>query len=124
MRLTHFVTLCAAGIVASCSGTGSKEPQTAVSKEAPPSYFKVDPATAGTLKGTIRFTGKKPVRKAVDMSGDPACAEAHHGKAYDESLVVNPNGTLANVFIYVKSGLEGKKFEIPATPVTIDQHGC
>jgi hypothetical protein len=28
------------------------------------------------------------------------------------------------VFIYIKTGLEGKKFEVPATPVTIDQHGC
>ena len=50
--------------------------------------------------------------------------EAHHGKALDESVVVNPNGTLANVFIYIKSGLEGKTFEMPATPVTIDQRGC
>ena len=58
------------------------------------------------------------------MSGDPACVEAHHGKALDESVVVNPNGTLANVFVYIKSGLEGKTFETPATPVKIDQHGC
>jgi plastocyanin len=58
------------------------------------------------------------------MSGDPACVEAHHGKAYDESLVVNANGTLANVFVYVKSGLGGKVFEVPSTPVTIDQKGC
>ena len=58
------------------------------------------------------------------MSGDPACVEAHHGRAYDESIVVNPNRTLANVFVYIKSGLEGKKFETPVTPVTIDQQGC
>ncbi len=58
------------------------------------------------------------------MTGDPACVEAHHGKPYDESTVVNPNGTLANVFVYVKTGLEGKQFEVPATPVTIDQNGC
>jgi plastocyanin len=58
------------------------------------------------------------------MSGDPACVEAHGGKAVDESVVVNPNSTLANVFVYIKSGLEGKKFEIPATPVKIDQRGC
>ncbi len=58
------------------------------------------------------------------MSGEPACAEAHHGAVYDESVVVNPNGTLANAFIYIKSGLEGKRFEVPAAPVTIDQRGC
>jgi plastocyanin len=37
---------------------------------------------------------------------------------------VNPNGALANVFIYVKTGLEGKAFEPPSTPVAIDQKGC
>jgi plastocyanin len=64
------------------------------------------------------------VRKPVDMSNDPACVEAHRGKAYDESEVVNSNGTLANVFVYVKTGLEGKQFPAPATPATIDQKGC
>jgi plastocyanin len=60
----------------------------------------------------------------IDMSEEPACVEAHHGKAYDESLVVNKRGDLANAFIYVKSGLAGKVFPVPATPVVIDQKGC
>ena len=122
MRRIHFFNLCALACLAGCSTTAPKEE---AKKEPPaPSYFKVDPATAGTVGGTIRFTGKKPARKAIDMSNEPACVTAHHGKPYDESLVVNPKGDLANVFIYVKSGLEGKKFETPATPVTIDQNGC
>jgi plastocyanin len=126
MRQTHFSTLfCIIAILSGCSETGTKGPQAVSNKEEPsPSYFKVDPGTAGVLKGTIRFVGRKPARKLIDMSGDPACAEAHHGKAYDESIVVNPNGTLANVFVYIKGGLEGKTFEVPATPVAIDQRGC
>ena len=86
--------------------------------------FHVDPATAGSISGEIRYTGKRPVRKAIDMSNDPACVEAHHGKAVDESLVVSPNGSLANAFIYVKEGLQGKHFEAPSTPIVIDQNGC
>jgi plastocyanin len=58
------------------------------------------------------------------MSEEPACVEAHKGKAYNESLVVNRKGDLANAFIYIKTGLEGKTFEVPADPVTIDQNGC
>jgi plastocyanin len=110
-------------ILAACSGS---KPDAATKETAPaaPVYFKVDPATAATITGTIKFTGKKPARKPVDMSNDPACVAAHHGRAYDESEVVNPNGTLGNVFVYVKTGLEGKKFEVPAAPVTIDQKGC
>jgi plastocyanin len=126
MIRTHLLILsCIAAILAGCSGPGTKEAPTESKKEEPaPSYFKVDPGTAGVLKGTIRFAGRKPARKAIDMSGDPPCAEGRRGRAYDESVVVNPNGTLANVFIYIKSGLEGKMFEVPATPVAIDQRGC
>jgi hypothetical protein len=38
--------------------------------------------------------------------------------------VVNENGTLRNVFVYVKSGLEGKTFAVPGDPVELDQEGC
>jgi len=115
------LAVCLLALLSSCS----KE-KPAETKPVPPPvvYFKVDPATAGSVAGSIKFVGKKPARKMIDMSGDPACVEAHHGKAYDESLVVNRNGTLANVFVYIKSGLEGKTFEVPTTPVTIDQQGC
>jgi len=109
-------------LVAGCSSETKTAPQPAAAPA--PVYFKVDPATAGIVQGKIRFTGKRPARKPIDMSEEPACVEAHHGKAYDESVVVNPNGTLANVFVYIKSGLEGKAFPIPATPITIDQQGC
>ncbi len=87
-------------------------------------YFKVDPPNSGGVRGSIRFTGKKPAPKPIDMSGDPACVEAHKGKAYDESLVVGPNGVVANAFVYVEKGLEGKVFETPSKPVVIDQRGC
>jgi carboxypeptidase family protein len=85
---------------------------------------RVDPITAGTVSGKIRFTGKRPRTTTIDMSEDPACVEAHRGKAIDESLLVSSNGELADAFVYVKKGLEGKNFEIPSTPVTIDQNGC
>lgn len=87
-------------------------------------YFKVDEAHTGSIKGTIKFTGKKPVAKVIDMSEDPACVEAHKGKAYDESLIVSRNGSVANAFVYIEKGFEGKTFEAPTTPVVIDQRGC
>lgn len=107
-----------------CNRSTPNEPPAETKPVAPPVYFKVDPATAGVLSGTIHFTGKRPTRTPINMSEDPACVAAHHGKPYDESVVINRNGTLANAFVYVKGGLEGKTFEIPAEPVTIDQHGC
>lgn len=105
------------------SGAGSKQP-TASKREPAPASFHVDPSTAGVLKGSIRFAGKKPARKSIDMSSDPPCVDAHKGKPFDESIMVNPNRRLANVFVYIKSGLEEKQFEVPQTPVIFDQHGC
>jgi plastocyanin len=111
-------------ILAGCSRPTTNNPPAESKKEPAPSYYKVDPNTAGVLKGVVRFTGKKTASKAIDMSSDPACTESHSGKVWDESVVVNPNGTLANVFVYIKGGLEGKQFEVPATPVVFDQRGC
>ncbi len=123
MRPHHLFHLCCAALLlAGCSGKVNTEPPNVAKSE--PAYFTVDPPTAGSVTGTISYKGKRPAPKAIDMSEEPACVEAHQGKAYDESLVVNKSGKLANAFIYVKSGLEGKHFAIPPTPVTIDQRGC
>ncbi|CAN5587821.1 hypothetical protein BH10ACI4_BH10ACI4_38310 [soil metagenome] len=128
MTMNLWLKICfASGAIALIAGCSAKpkSDQPAVPAAAPAvAYFKVDPATAGSITGTIRFAGKKPTPKVVDMSEDPACVEAHHGKAFDESLVVAKNGSLGNAFIYIKSGLEGKNFETPKNPVTIDQSGC
>jgi hypothetical protein len=122
MKPVYFLHLCCAAtlLLAGCSG----KPKTEAPKPAAPAYFKVDPQTAGAITGRIQFKGKRPAPKAIDMSEEPACVEAHKGKAYDESLVVNKRGDLANAFVYIKSGLDGKTFPIPAEPVTIDQKGC
>ena len=121
-RLVLPASLITVVLLAGCHSKANVAPQSAATPA--PVYYQVDPATAGVVRGKVSFSGKRPARKPIDMSEEPACVAAHHGKAYDESLVVNPNGSLANVFIYVKSGLEGKTFAVPATPVVIDQQGC
>ena len=126
MRIIHSASLsflCCV-VAVGCSGKPRVEQTATPAAQPAVTYFKVDPAVAGAVSGTVHFTGKRPARELIDMSEDPACVEAHHGKAYDESLVVSPNGSLGNVFIYVKAGLEGKNFEVPKTAVTIDQRGC
>jgi plastocyanin len=125
MRPNHLLTLCcAAALLAGCSGKDQTEQPKVAPTVPAPVYFKVDRETAGTVSGRILFKGKRPTPKAIDMSEEPACVEAHHGKAHDESLVVDKKGDLANAFVYIKSGLEGKTFAVPADPVTIDQNGC
>ena len=122
-RLRLLALLSTVTLLAGCTSKPAAEAPAAKSAPAPV-YFHVDAATAGTITGTIHYVGKRPAPKVIDMSEEPACVAAHHGKAYDESLVVNRHGDLANAFVYVKSGLEGKTFAIPPTPVVIDQSGC
>ena len=99
MKPIHFLSLCcAAALLAGCSGKVKTEQPSVAKPEPAPVYFKVDPETAGTVTGQIRFKGKRPAPKVIDMSEEPACVEAHHGKAYDESLVVNRKGRPGECF--------------------------
>lgn len=123
---------CALGLCAISTmllGCNAKTPEaapaSASSVEAPAHpAFQVDPATAGSIHGIVTFSGAKPKPVLIDMSSDPACVAAHKGKAYDESLVVNSKGQLANAFVYIEKGLEGKRFAVPSASVTMDQGGC
>jgi plastocyanin len=88
-----------------------------------PASFKVDPATAGTIKGKVEFVGKSLPPKIVAMASDPQCAKLHARPLSDAAIAVN-NNALANVFVYIKQGLDEKKFASPTDPVVIDQKGC
>ncbi|MBI3697762.1 MAG: carboxypeptidase regulatory-like domain-containing protein [Acidobacteria bacterium] len=116
----------AALLVAAGCGGGEKKEEAA--KEAAPAaggpVTKVDPATAATITGKVSFAGKAPAKRPILMDAEPDCKGLHATPAYVEEVVANANGTLANVFVYVKAGLEGKNFEPASTPVMLDQQGC
>jgi len=123
LKITACLAVAAFAAMTGCSN--SSAPHATTSAAAPaPSYFKVDPATAGSVSGSIHYKGPRPRRKAVDMSNEPACVDANHGKVYEDSLVVGPAHGLADAFVYIEKGLEGKTFASPQAPVIIDQKGC
>ena len=79
-----------------------------------------------TISGSVKFEGKPPRSRAIDMAGaDAKCAELHGGKRQKpETVIVNENGTLRNVFVWVKAGAEGWKFPMPDGDALLDQKGC
>ncbi len=82
-------------------------------------------AAPGDVSGVIMFEGEPQKRTVVDMKADPKCAAIHGDKKVGtEQVIVSKTGQMANVFVYVKKGLEGRKFNPPAAPATLDQHGC
>ena len=116
MQRTLGVTLCALAL----AGAGCKKTTTTAEGPAK-NYVTIDPATAGTITGTIHFSGKAPARVLIDMGQDPVCSLADAN--YSEQYVVR-NGGLQNVFIYVKEGLGNKAYAPPSNPIVIDQKGC
>jgi hypothetical protein len=78
-----------------------------------------------TVTGKVKFTGKAPANPLIDMSEEPKCKAKYTAPPREQIVEVNPNGTLADVFVYVKSGLPASyKAPAPTGPVTLDQDGC
>ncbi len=111
-------------VAAGCGGGGESGGQAAASGEDTGAAMEstVDAATAATITGGVMFAGTAPESMMIDMADEDVCAQK--GERYSENVVVNDNGTLGNVFVYVKQGLEGMSFPVPEEPVTVDQDGC
>ena len=81
--------------------------------------------SAATVTGTVKFEGKAPAMKPLQMDADPGCAKKHSSAPLAEALVLGDGQTMANVYVHIKSGLPaGKTWPVPSEPVTLDQHGC
>jgi hypothetical protein len=105
---------------------GSKPPETTAPSEQPAAEGAVYQPTGneGTITGKVTLQGAAPKFKPLGMDADAVCASKHSGPVFPEAVVTNQNGTLRNVLVYVKSGLEGKTFKVPDQPVTLAQNGC
>lgn len=76
---------------------------------------------AGDLSGTITYEGKVPKKKTLRMDSDPVCSAAHKEAVYSESFIVDENGHLANVLVYLKNV---QSDTAPIGAAIIDQNGC
>jgi plastocyanin len=115
------LALCAVLLTVACNKK-EEQPANSMSNTAAPAptpAAPIDPATAATVNGTVKFDGAAPKAAKIDMSQDPACKGMNEAEA-----VVVTGGDLANVFVYVKDGLGSRTFDVPTTPVVLDQQGC
>ncbi len=81
-------------------------------------------AQAATITGKAVFEGSAPAAQPVKMDADPNCKLLHPQGVSMDDVVVNSNGTLKNVFVYVKSGLTAKASPAPKEAVVFNQKGC
>jgi plastocyanin len=118
------LSLCAALLFAGCSSEKKTEETSEQPAAAAQQATPIDQATVGEITGKVTFDGAKPKLARIMMDQDPVCVQKHSGPVYAEDGEVNSNGTLPNVFIYVKSGAEKYTFATPTDAVTLDQDGC
>jgi plastocyanin len=94
-------------------------------QEPRPKVLKViDPATTGTISGTVRFTSDLREPYALEMRSDAGCAKLH-----DKPVLLNKvrvvAGKFADVLVYVKKGTRKWKVpDPPQNPVEVNQVGC
>src|ERR1017187_551661 len=116
--------VCAVTMV-SCGG--SEAPKTADGGAPAPAAGGApatpDEANGGTITGKVIFDGANPTPKALDMSATPFCTKAHPNGQKAEDVIVNDNGTLKYAFVWVKSGLPDKTWQVPTAAVQLDQNG-
>ena len=88
--------------------------------------MKLDPATAGTIKGKVTFANQPAaLPKQIDM-GDKTmeCGTKDH-PIVDEWYVAGENNAAANVLVFVKDGpAKNVKTPAPTTEVVLDQVHC
>lgn len=118
--LTLMMTACGGGDTNSSAGNNDGGGDGEAAVESP-----VDPTTAGSVGVTVAFEGTAPEMPVIEMESEPDCEEKYTDAPREQRVVVNDDGSLANVFVYVKSGLpEGVEFPVTQEAVLLDQDGC
>ncbi len=87
-------------------------------------FLAAPSAFGGAVAGKVSFSGTAPKMGQISMGADPVCASLHPNPIYEETVVVNENGTLGNVFVYVKEGVPNQEYEVPKESIQFDQRGC
>ena len=76
-----------------------------------------------TIKGIVELGHRAPPRKKLDVDADPAAAAAHPNGLISEELAVDERGGIKWALIFVTRGLEGQKFSVPTSTVSLDFKG-
>lgn len=103
-------------VISGCGSHGNTE------SAAPTASF--DPATTGAITGTVMLDGAPPASKPIDMSASPACVQANPSPVLPPIVVTGDNGALANVVVYVKSGLGNFRYDTPTETAVLQQKNC
>jgi plastocyanin len=76
------------------------------------------------INGSIKLKGKPPMMPVITaMNSVKECIGQHKDPPREETIVADDQGNLANVVVYVSSGLT-QPFAPPKEPAVLEQKGC
>ena len=120
VALTAFVSAaCGAS-----EATPNAAPASAANGQAASTGKRVDPATAGSVSGKVTLTGAVPAPDTLRVAVDQTCIDAMGTSAKSDAVLVAGDGAIQNAFVYIKDTLSDYTFDVPTTPVVLDQVGC
>src|SRR5665213_713693 len=79
-------------------------------------------ASAGDVTGKVTLKGTPPPEKNITF--DDTCSKLNPTVTTTRHYVVGADNGLANVFVYISKGAEGKKSAAPTKGMEINQEGC
>lgn len=107
-----------------CGGGEDASAPAAAPEPSAPAASAPDLSNAGSINGTITFTGDAPAAQEVSLAADPFCQTAHSDGLTSNAVMVDANGGLMNVVVHVSGGLGNYSFDVPTEAVLLDQNGC
>ena len=82
------------------------------------------PDEGGTITGTVKFAGTPPPQAPINFGAEKQCALAHGTMTPNvEDVVINSNGTVRDVLVYVTGEVPGQ-YAAPTEPFVFEQRGC
>jgi len=76
----------------------------------------------GAIAGKVTFKGTPPMRKPIDMTMEPSCAQKHATPLLSEDIVTGPGNSVGDAVVYISAG--SPVGAPPSTPVVLEQKGC
>lgn len=79
---------------------------------------------AAEVEGVVLLRGTPPPEVPVDLTNFPDCRSVRKEPLTTRHYVTGTNGGLANVFVFIREGLQRRSFPVPTNEVVLDQYQC
>jgi len=81
-------------------------------------------ASAATIMGNVKYDGDAPKLREIKMDADPICLTHNKEAVLPQTIVLDEDKNMGNIFVHITRGLPRKDFDLPGEAAVITQKGC